>query len=93
MNVGVKGITLKGDKFYVRAWNGEKNVYIGNYCTLNEAKKAYDEWPLHPIKKQRQHVKTDKAPVTHKEERSSPAIYEIVEQVFRRLLKNDRSRS
>jgi hypothetical protein len=86
MNVGVKGITLKGDKFYVRAWNGQKNVYIGNYCTLDKAKQAYDEWPLHPVKKQRQHVKKDKAPVTHKEERSSPEIYAIVEQVFKRLI-------
>ena len=79
---GYKGVYKKGNRYTAVGWINRQGHYLGYFDTAQEASKAYLEWEASPKKPLR----------SEKDERSSPEMLEIVENVFRRLIKNDRSR-
>lgn len=93
MKTGIKGVSYRGKRFYVNAWNGDKKVYVGTYDTLEEAEKAYLEWGGHP-KKKREYIPSARSRYEYKRDHLvSDEIIKIVEDVFRRMIESDKKRT
>lgn len=81
---GFKGVYKKGDRYCAIGWIDRKGHYLGYFDTIEEASMAYLEWEKNPkinLRPGRHHADTNK------EERSSPEMYAIVENVFRKMLR------
>ena len=87
---GFKGVYRKGDRFSAIGWVNRRCHYLGQFDTAEEASATYEKWNADPSNKS---GTIRRQSDSHKEERSSPEMYEIVDKVFRRLIENDRSRS
>lgn len=87
-STGIRGVHFKQGKFRAVGYHNRQPIYLGTFDRMDEAKKAYDVWKESPkIKIRQERRETD----AHKEERSSPEIYALVEEVFCSLFKKSRT--
>ena len=84
-STGVRGVHFKQGKFRAVGYLNREPIYLGTFDRMNEAKKAYDVWKESPKPTVRQERRQTDA---HREERSSPEMYAIVEVIFRRLFES-----